>query len=72
MSILMSHVHVLMFPDGLKMDMETGLNVSEGDLLSSEQLGITSEPSGKWIVQRIEDEQTDEYPKNRFYYLQRF
>lgn len=72
MSLLMRHVHVLVFPDGLKMDMETGLNVEEGDLLSSEQLGITSEPSGKYIVKWIDDADSDQYPHNRYYHLQKF
>jgi hypothetical protein len=68
----MTHVHILVFPDGLKQDMETGLNVQEGALLSSEQLGITSEPSGKYIVKSIEDVDSGQIPVTRYYHLQKF
>lgn len=55
MSLLMRYVYTLVFPDGLRQALETGpTDVQVGDLLSSEQLGITPEPTGKWQVTAIE------------------
>lgn len=73
MSVLMRYRYQLVFPDGLIQDLETGLlDVQEGDLLSSEQIGITSEPSGKWLIKRIEDYDPGAYPHIRNFYLERF
>lgn len=72
MTMLMKYVYRLVFPSGLVQDLETGLKAQEGDLLSSEQLGITEEPTGKWLIRRIEEIDPGEYPHVIAYHLERF
>jgi hypothetical protein len=73
MAIIMRARHVLVFPDNLTMDLEYAPeNLREGELLSSEQLGITSEPSGKWLIRKVEEEDPGEFPHTCYYYLEKF
>ncbi|HEY9723629.1 MAG TPA: hypothetical protein V6D47_16580 [Oscillatoriaceae cyanobacterium] len=71
MSILLNRRDFVVFPDGLVQDMEGGVEAQPGDLLSSEHTGITSEPTTKWRITRIEDK-GESYPRNRFYHVEAF
>lgn len=72
MTMLMKYRYQLVFPDGLIQDLETGLKEGQGDLLSSEQLGISEEPAGKWVIKRVEEIDPGDYPHVISYYLERF
>lgn len=71
MSILLTRRDLVVYPDGLVQDMEGGVEATVGDLLPSEHLGITSEPTTKWRVARIE-EKGQTYPRNRYFYVEPF
>ena len=73
MSNILTHRHFLVFPDGLVQELEwTPGELHEGDLISSEQVGSSIEPGGKYMIRRIVDEDPGEYPHYRKYYLERF
>lgn len=73
MTMLFRTRHVLVFPDGLMMDLEFEPDVQEGDLIPPERYGISEGPTGhKWMVRRIEEEDPNEYPHIRSYFLEPF
>lgn len=73
MSIMFEHKHVLLLPDGTKQELEWPPRVQEGDLVSSEALGITPEPDGKYIVAKVEElREQDGAPYILMYHLERY
>ena len=73
MGIIFATRHKLVFPDGLVQDLEyPPPEAREGDLLSSEQVGTSAAPDGKFLITRIEDSDPGEYPHDRYYYLEPF
>jgi hypothetical protein len=74
MSIILTHRHFLVYPDGLVQELEWTPQdeMKVGDLIGAEHVQATIEPSGKYIVTRITDEDPGEYPHARKYYLEPF
>jgi hypothetical protein len=73
MSIILTHRHFLVFPDGLVQELEWAPPMMEaGEMISEEQVGSSIEPGAKYIVKRVVDEDPGEYPHLRRYYLERF
>lgn len=72
MSVIMSHVHRLVLPDGTVQELEWSPEVREGDLIASAEAGIADEPAGKFVVTWIEDRRPDQGPVERYYHLERF
>ncbi len=72
MSVIFSHVHRLVLPDGTVQELEWPPEVGEGDLIASTGAGITNEPTGKFVVKWIEDRRPDAGPVERYYHLEWF
>lgn len=74
MSIILTHRHFLMFPNGLVQELEwTPLkDMVAGEIISEEQVGASVEPGAKYIIKRVVDEDPGEYPHIRRYYLEKF
>lgn len=72
MSVIFSHVHRLVLPDGTVQALAWSPEVGEGDLVSSAVAGIADEPAGKFVVTWIEDRQRDGGPVARYYHLEKF
>jgi hypothetical protein len=63
----------LVFPNGEMQELEwTPEDWREGDMVSSERVGATVEPGGKYLIRRIVHEDAGEYPHAKKYFLEKF
>lgn len=73
MSIILTHRHFLVFPDGLVQELDWAPeNLATGELIGSEAIGASVEPGEKYLVKKVVDEDRGEYPHIRRYYLEKF
>jgi hypothetical protein len=73
MSIILTHRHFVVYPDGLTQELEwTPEHFGLGELVSEEQIGGSVEPGAKYLIKKIVDEDPGEYPHFRRYYLEKF
>ena len=71
MSIILTHRHFLVYPNGEIQELEwTPEAWQVGDLVSMEAVHGTVEPGGKYLIKRIVDEDAGEYPHARKYFLE--
>lgn len=73
MSIILTHRHFLVFPNGELQELDwLPEDWHEGDLISSERVGATVAPGGKYMIRRIVHEDPGEYPHAKKYFLEKF
>jgi hypothetical protein len=73
MSIILTHRHFVVYPNGTMQELEwTPDDWQVGSMVSSERIHATIEPGGKYLIKRIVHEENGEYPHAKKYFLEKF